>query len=709
MLEAANHDLVLDALKDRARDLGPKPAADVQSPWKSWTLTRDKNDYAWALLNRPGSSANTLSEDVLEELSALLDAIDENKPKALIIRSGKAGGFIAGADVTAFRGANDTAAIEAQMTRAHEITDRLEALTLPTVAVVHGYCLGGGLEIALACAHRIAVEGATFGFPEVQLGLHPGLGGTVRLTRLIDPLEAMQAMLTGRTIPAKKAKGLGLVDAVVPERHVRAAIHAAVEGKIDPAAPTLRARALETAPARALLGRQMRAEADKAAPHDYYPAPYALIELWEKHGGDPKAMKREEIVSFAKLMVTPTAQNLIRVFFLREKLKGLAGKAPDIRHVHVIGAGAMGGDIAAWCAWNGIRTTLGDVKPEPLAGAIKRAATLYAKISHGDRLKVRDALDLLIPDLKGEGARHADLILEAAPENLDLKHKIYAGIEPQMKDGAVLASNTSSIPLEKLRQGLKRPERLVGLHFFNPVSRMQLIEVIRHDQIDPGVEAFARGFAGLIDRLPAPAKSAPGFIVNRALTAYLSEALTMLDEGVAKESIDKAAEDFGMPMGPIELTDTVGLDIAVDVAEMLKRDLGWAFPETPEWLKQKVEQKKLGKKTGEGLYVWKDGHPVKDKAAPAPTPDMADRLILPMLNTCVSLLREKVSEDADVIDAAMIFGSGFAPFRGGPLNYARQRGPAEVRAKLAELAQQYGERFAPDAGWDDLIRETGAA
>ena len=455
MLEAANHDLVLDALRDRARDLGPKPAEGVQSPWKSWTLTRDKNDYAWAVLDRPGSSANTLSEDVLEELNALLDAIDENKPKALIIRSGKAGGFIAGADVTAFRGANDTAAIEAQMTRAHEITDRLEALTLPTIAVVHGYCLGGGLEIALACAHRVAVEGSTFGFPEVQLGLHPGLGGTVRLNRLIDPLEAMQMMLTGRTITAKKAKALGLVDAVVPERYVRAAVKAAVEGRIEEPRLTLRSRVLDTGTARRLLAQQMRTQAEKAAPHEHYPAPTALIELWEKHGGDPKAMKREEIVSFAKLMVTPTAQNLIRVFFLREKLKGLAGKAPDIRHVHVIGAGAMGGDIAAWCAWNGIRTTLGDVKPEPLAGAIKRAATLYAKIGHGDRLKVRDALDLLIPDLKGEGARHADLIIEAAPENLDLKHKIYAGIEPQMKEGAVLASNTSSIPLEKLREGLE--------------------------------------------------------------------------------------------------------------------------------------------------------------------------------------------------------------------------------------------------------------
>jgi 3-hydroxyacyl-CoA dehydrogenase/enoyl-CoA hydratase/3-hydroxybutyryl-CoA epimerase len=702
------HDLILSAMKDRERDLGPRPTGGVASPWKSWTLTRDGDNYAWALLDLPGTSANTLGDQVLEELDALLESLEQNRPAALIIRSAKASGFIAGADVSQFVGADDPGVIETRMTRAHQITDRLEALTIPTVAVVHGYCLGGGLEIALACSHRIGVEGSTYGFPEVMLGLHPGLGGTVRLTRLIDPLEAMQAMLTGRTIPAKKAKRLGLVDAVVPERHVRDAIKAAVTGKLPHAKTTLRARIIDSAPARAVVARQMRAEADKQAPHAHYPAPYALVELWEKHGGDAAAMKKAEIASFAQLMVTPTAQNLIRVFFLREKLKGLAGRAPEVKHAHVIGAGAMGGDIAAWCAWQGLRTTLGDVKPEPIAGAIKRAAELYGKVSHGDSLKVRDALDRLIPDLKGEGIAHADIVIEAAPEKLDLKHKIYAATEPKMKDGAVLATNTSSIPLEKLREGLKRPERLVGLHFFNPVSRMTLVEVIRHDQLDAEVEAFARGFTGLIDRLPAPAKSAPGFIVNRALTPYLQEALIMLDEGVAKETLDKAAEDFGMPMGPIELTDTVGLDIALDVSEMLKRDLNLPGPDAPDWLKQRVEQKKLGRKTGEGLYVWKDGKPVKAKGSPAPDLDMADRMLLPMLNTCVALLREGVAADADVIDAAMIFGTGFAPFRGGPLHYARARGVLEIRARLAELEAKYGERFKPDAGWD-AFAESGQA
>ena len=696
------HDRVWKALEPRNEELGPGLRPNAPNPYKNWTVTRDADNLVWAVLDKEGASANTLGSDVLEELDAILTGLEQNRPKGLVIRSGKASGFIAGADIGQFVGMTDEALVVAQMSRAHAVVDRLEALTIPTIAVIHGYCLGGGLEVALACHHRIGVDGSTYGFPEVQLGLHPGLGGTARLTRLIDPLEAMQMMLTGKTVPARKGKSLGIVDTVVPERHVEAAIEAAIAGKLSSPKPTLKARMLDSAPARRILAQRMKAEADKQAPHANYPAPYALVELWEKHGGDFEAMKRAEVVSFARLMLTETSRNLVRVFFLRQKLQGLAGRKPAVKHVHVIGAGAMGGDIAAWVAWRGLTVTLGDVKPQPIAGAIKRAAELYGKIGRGDPLRIRDALDRLIPDLRGQGIARADIVIEAAPESLKLKHAIYAAAEPKMKDGAILASNTSSIPFEELRTGLAKSERLVGLHFFNPVSRMMLVEVIRHDQLDPEVEKTARAFAGLIDRLPAPAKSAPGFIVNRALTPYLQEAMTLLDEGVAKETIDKAAEDFGMPMGPIELADTVGLDICLDVAEMLKRELNWPMPEAPEWLTQKVEQKKLGRKTGEGLYVWKASHPVKEAKAAKADPQLADRLILPMLNTCVALLREKVSDDADVIDAAMIFGTGFAPFRGGPIHYAKARGVAEIKAKLGELAEKHGERFKPDEGWDTL-------
>jgi 3-hydroxyacyl-CoA dehydrogenase/enoyl-CoA hydratase/3-hydroxybutyryl-CoA epimerase len=572
---------------------------------------------------------------------------------------------------------------------------------VPTVAVIHGYCLGGGLEIALACDYRVAVEDARLGFPEVMLGLHPGLGGTVRLPRLINPLEAMTMMLTGRNVRAGRAKSLGLVDAVTTERHVKAAASAAVERQLKTRRAGMLIDIVNSSYGRKLAVKRMRTETAKKAPAAYYPAPYALISLWENHGGNSQDMAKAEIASFARLMVTATSRNLVRVFFLREKLKALADGDWTGQHVHVIGAGAMGGDIAAWCAWNGFTVTLADMKEEPLAKAIARAAELYRKIGHKS-IETRNALDRLIPDLSGEGVRAADLVIEAVPETLELKRKVYAATEPKMRPGAILATNTSSIPLEELRKGLQRPDHFVGLHFFNPVSRMQLVEVVSQDQVLPDVLAKGRAFLGRIDRLPAPVKSAPGFLVNRALTPYMLEAMVMLNEGIKRETIDAAAVAFGMPMGPIELADTVGLDICLHVGEMLKADLVRPMPDLSPMLRNKVEIGQLGRKTGKGFYEWKDGSPVKERDAPKPTEEMADRLILPMLDACVACLREGVVADEDTIDGAMIFATGFPPFRGGPMHYIRSRGVADVYAALKRLAERYGERFNPSPGWDRL-------
>jgi 3-hydroxyacyl-CoA dehydrogenase/enoyl-CoA hydratase/3-hydroxybutyryl-CoA epimerase len=385
-------------------------------------------------------------------------------------------------------------------------------------------------------------------------------------------------------------------------------------------------------------------------------------------------------------------------------MKKLAGSGNKVGHVHVIGAGAMGGDIAAWCANQGMRVTLADMKPEPVAGAMKRAADLFGKIMH-KRTDIRDALDRLIPDLDGEGVRNADLIIEAVPEKLELKQKVYAGLEPKMRMGAILATNTSSIPLQDLRTTLQKPERLVGLHFFNPVSRLQLVEVVSHDGSDPQVLTEALAFVGAIDRLPLPVKSSPGFLVNRALTPYMLEAMMMLDEKIDKVAIDAAAKKFGMPMGPIELADQVGLDICLDVGDMLRSKFGDSLPPTPAWLRDKVASGELGRKTGHGFYVWKDGKADTSSASSSearPTPEMIDRLILPMSNVCVACLREGIVDNADVVDGAMIFGTGYAPFRGGPLNYARTRGAENVASTLRALAEKFGGRFTPDAGWDSF-------
>ena len=692
-----------DVLHPRDLELGPLSRGEhggEAGTWRHWKLARDDDGIAWLVLDKAGSSANTLNEEVLAELSDVLSRIEREQPKGVVLRSAKPSGFIAGADIGEFRGMTDVAFVVNRLNEAHAIVDRLDRLSVPVVAVIHGYCLGGGLELALACDYRIAVEDARLGFPEVMLGLHPGLGGTVRLPRLINPIEAMSMMLTGRNVRASRARSLGLVDAVVPERHVKAAAVAALKLKsrrggmlVDIVNMTL---------GRRLAAERMRAQTAKKAPIQHYPAPHALIDLWEKHGGDRQEMQKAEIASFAQLLVSDTSRNLVRVFFLREGLKAMSDGDWSGRRVHVIGGGTMGGDIAAWCAWHGFVVSLADMQPEPLAKAVQRAADLFGKIGH-KRTEIRDALDRLIPDRNGEGVRSADLVIEAVPETLELKRKVYAATEPSMKPGAILATNTSSIPLEELRAQLQRPDHLVGLHFFNPVSRMQLVEVVSHDQAAPDVLARARAFLGRIDRLPAPVKSAPGFLVNRALTPYMLEAMVMLAEGTRRETIDAAALSFGMPMGPIELADQVGLDICLHVGESLKASLDRPMPELSQLLRSKVELGELGRKTGKGFYTWKNGEAVKERNAPPPSDGMIDRLILPMLDACVACLREGVVADEDTVDAAMIFATGFAPFRGGPMHYARARGAETIRQELERLAQRYGERFRPDPGWSRLI------
>ncbi|MCA6126202.1 fatty-acid oxidation protein subunit alpha, partial [Bradyrhizobium sp. WSM 1704] len=315
----------------------------------------------------------------------------------------------------------------------------------------------------------------------------------------------------------------------------------------------------------------------------------------------------------------------------------------------------------------------------------------------------RDALDRLVPDMDGEGVRNADLIIEAVPEKLELKQKVYAGLEPRMKPGAILATNTSSIPLQDLRTTLARPERLLGLHFFNPVSRLQLVEVVSHDGTDGAMLTEARAFVGAIDRLPLPVKSSPGFLVNRALTPYMLEAMLMLDEKIDQRLIDAAAVEFGMPMGPIELADQVGLDICLDVGDMLRSKFGELLPPTPAWLRDKVARSELGRKTGKGFYTWKDGKAEKQPlpgTGPKVTDEMIDRLVLPISNVCVAALREGIVDDPDMVDAAMIFGTGYAPFRGGPLNYARMRGVDNVVSAMKALMRKFGGRFTPDTGWE---------
>jgi 3-hydroxyacyl-CoA dehydrogenase/enoyl-CoA hydratase/3-hydroxybutyryl-CoA epimerase len=667
----------------------------------AWRMERDRDGIVWLIADKPDSSANVLSSHVLRELDALLDRIATPPPRGVVVISAKKSGFVAGADIKAFSGITSTESGYRLIHAGQQVFDRLEALPCPTVAAIHGFALGGGLELALACRYRVAVgdERLALGFPEVRLGIHPGFGGTVRSVRLIGVRPAMEMMLTGKSVRAEKALRLGLVDKLVPESELRAAARQLILAPPAPHRPSLPERALSWPLVRFVVQRSLVARTAQKARREHYPAPYAIIELWARYGAHGAVAFEAEARSIAELFTTETARNLIRVFLLQDRLKAIGAKsAVPLERVHVVGAGVMGGDIAAWSALRGFSVTLQDRELKYIEPALQRARELFEKRLR-DPTKVQDAAGRLTADVSGEGAAQADVVIEAIFENLEAKRELYATLEPRMKPGAILATNTSSIVLEALAERLARPERLVGLHFFNPVAQLPLIEVIH----SPGTEAAAlqtaTAFTRKLDKLPVPCRSAPGFIVNRVLMPYLHEAMYAAQQGVPITAIDDAAVAFGMPMGPIELADVVGLDVAANVGQIIAADLGRPAPSLSR-LRELITLGKLGRKSGAGFYLWKDGKAVKPPAPAEPPPrDLIDRLILVLVNECAACLRERIAEDADLIDAAVIFGTGFAPFRGGPLAYARARGVAAVVERLEELAARYGARFQPDSGW----------
>ena len=661
----------------------------------------DDDNVAWLHFDKRGSGTNVLSAKVLEDFyQALLDLV-ERAPRGLVILSDKPNGFIAGADVREFTRIENRDQALVAIQRGQEVFDRLAALPFPTVALIHGFCLGGGLELALACRYRVTRDdpGTRLGLPEVRLGIHPGFGGSVRLTPLVGAMHAMDLMLSGRSVDGRTARRMGFVDHVVPERHLHTAARSLILDPPFPHRPTKLQALSNHAWVRPALAALLRRQVAKKARADHYPAPYALVDLWQQHANHARDMMHAEAESVARLITGPTAQNLIRVFLLQETLKGLA-RDSDFRpeRVHVVGAGVMGGDIAAWCALRGLQVTLSDQSPERIAPAVKRAHALFKK-----RLKrprpVQETMDRLMPDHRALGVEHADVVIEAIFEDADAKRALYQQLEPRMKPGAVLATNTSSIPLQELRSALNTPSRLVGLHFFNPVAKMQLVEIVRDSDTDNTVVENAIAFARKIDRLPLPVASTPGFLVNRILMPYLLEAVELENEGVPAVEIDNAALDFGMPMGPVELADTVGLDICLHVADILSAHLGTTVPQR---LRDMVERGQLGRKSGHGFYRYKKGKAVKEKITHKHhyNTDIRDRMILRMLNEVVACLRENVVDDAQHLDAGMVYGTGFAPFRGGPLHYIETTGADVLYRQLQDFEQRLGPRFKPDPGWE---------
>jgi 3-hydroxyacyl-CoA dehydrogenase/enoyl-CoA hydratase/3-hydroxybutyryl-CoA epimerase len=635
-----------------------------------WTLTRDADGLAWLTFDKAGATANTLSAAVLAELNTALDMLDQEPPKGLVIRSGKANGFIAGADVEEFGDVHDDAGALAIVKRGWDTFERLAKVAYPTLALVRGFCLGGGFELALACRYRIVVDepGTRLGLPEVMLGIVPGWGGIKRLPRLVGAPAALDLLLTGKTIDARRAKKLGIADECVPVRIMDATARGVLRALPPPRTLKFPLSLTLNPLARRFIAASAAKKVAQRARREHYPAPYAVLDLWVKYDGDALAEAASHPASefglIAALFRSPTAANLIRVFRLQERLKGL-GKEGGFRaaHVHVVGAGTMGGDIAAWCALRGLTVTLQDQSAERLVPAMQRAGKLFSERLRDPR-RARDAADRLIPDVAGDGIARADVIIEAIFENVEAKRALFAAMETNARPAAMLASNTSSIPLEDIASAMADPTRLIGLHFFNPVAKMMLVEIVVGRQTREALVAQAAAFVRQIDKLPLPVKSAPGFLVNRVLAPYLMVAMRCVDEGISPETIDEAALAFGMPMGPIELADTVGLDICVAVGKLLGSD---AAP--PAKLQEMIAAGHLGRKTGRGFYTWVDGKPRKNAAGAVPE-GLAGRLIGPFVAEAKSALAEHIVTDADLVDAGAIFGTGFAPFRGGPLHYA---------------------------------------
>jgi 3-hydroxyacyl-CoA dehydrogenase/enoyl-CoA hydratase/3-hydroxybutyryl-CoA epimerase len=667
---------------------------------KHWTFDTDNNGVCWLKFDH-ADGANVISTAVASELNDLLEKFEQNPPAGLVIYSGKDKAFIMGADITEFSSIENPDQGFELIRLGQGVIDRVEALPFPTVAVIDGFALGGGLEFAMACDYRVAVKSTKriLGLPEVQLGVHPGFGGTVRAVQIAGVRPAMQLMLTGKPIDVRKGKAIGLIDKITDADNWRQAAEGFIQKQPARQRAPFLERLLSSAPLRPFIRNVLLKQVRGKARKEHYPAPYAIIDLWSRYGAEGEAAFIAEARSIAELFCTDTSRNLVRVFFLQNQLKGQGDKSrATVERVHVVGAGVMGGDIAAWCALRGMDVTLQDREMKYIEPALERAEKLFAKRQRDDA-KRKATRARLVADVEGNGVAQADIIIEAIYENLEAKQSLYQDLQAKMKPGALIASNTSSIPLEELRTVLNEPRRFVGVHFFNPVAQMMIVEVIRCDDTEREALDTAIEFVKSIGKLPLECRSAPGFVVNRILAPYMGEAMALAGEGAALAAIDEAAVAFGMPMGPVELVDSVGLDVALHVSKVLG---GSMESEGLERLSAMVESGNLGRKSGKGFYEWVEGKAVKPEQEGQAIADMQDRLILPMVNEAVACLADGIVTDADLLDAGVIFGTGFAPFRGGPLQYARSRGVDETVESLRRLAAAHGKRFEPHPGWSEL-------
>ena len=678
-----------------------------QLVYNNWRLEQDEYDIAWLIFDCQEGKVNKFDEASLNELDDILQTITQQSTyQGLIITAQGQKGF-AGADLDNASHIQNEQQARDYIQKAHQVFNRLAALSIPTVTMINGFCLGGGFEMALACDYRVALQDrqVKIGLPEVKLGLIPGWGGSVRLPRLIGPTQAFSLILAGRIVDAKQASRMGMVDAVVPQRHLQSAATDYVLNEPKLHKPKWWASIMNLRVLRPVIAYNMRRGLQKNnVQKHHYPAPYYLISNWRHYGVSQAALKGE-INKVAQLLTEQPTQNLIHVFFLQQRLKQL-NQSHDFKphHVHVIGAGTMGADIAAWCVFSGMTVTLQDKQPKKIAEGIKRAQQLFSK-KFKDRYLIQNASDRLIPDCDGQGCSQADVLIEAIFEDLAAKQSVFKYVEQVAQPHAILATNTSSIPLADITEALNEPQRLVGIHFFNPVSKMQLVEVVQDAKTDEHHVDQAIQFVKKLNRLPLPVRSTPGFVVNRVLMPYLLEAFNLYQDNLPIPVIDQAALNFGMPMGPMQLADQVGLDVCLSVAEHVAEYFQY---DVPQVLKDKVQAGHLGVKSKKGFYNYtKTGKLIKGGASHysqdthiSPV-EIQNRLTYRYINEAMACWREGIVSDSDLLDAGMVFGTGFAPFRGGPLHFAKQMGVDTVVSRLEQLSEHYGSRFEPDPGWGE--------
>ncbi len=662
----------------------------------------------------PARRVNLLDSESLASLRRVLDGLkqrtDPTFPRALILLSGKVEQFIAGADVTEFDRIEDVPQAEARVREAQELFEEFSQLPYPTVAAINGPCLGGGTELSLALRYRIASNArkVTIGLPEVQLGILPGFGGTQRLPRLIGLTPSLDLLLTGRTLDSRRAHRVGLVDAVLPhERFSERAIQWTEALLQDSHAvkrrnPPLGLRVIETiAPLRNAILSQARGRVLHQT-HGHYPAPLEIIRVlratWGARIVEGLKVEREAV---AKLLFTPESQSLRRIFTLREdaKRRPETTRARPIQHVAVMGAGTMGGEIAYLFSSRDMRVRLRDLKPEPLLRSLSHARSLFDREVSRSRLtkaEMARALGRIEPALDLSGLKVADLVLEAVVEDLPVKQALFRELEGLVPDRCVFATNTSSLSVRAMAKGLKNPGRVVGMHFFNPATRMPLVEVIRTELSDPAAVETVIALARRLGKTPVLVADAPGFLVNRVLMPYLAEAVALVERGQPVRAIDRALRDFGMPMGPLELLDEIGLDVARKVAHVLRDAYGERMPPVT-LIDRLVAAGELGKKSDMGFYNYEKGHregvngeieSSNPAEGPLTSPAIVDRLIDAMVNEAALALEERVVTRPEDVDLAMVLGTGFPPFRGGLLRYADSAGIGAIVERLTRRQQE---------------------